>query len=102
MGLEDRFKVQLLKTKIGLHPEDAHLCTICNRDVLYGYGRREYEDFAYYFWSYPYLKRGGRRQDAQHDLQSCLSAPLEAQAVRLSKFCNFEGTDLLALIANCR
>ena len=63
MGLEDRFKVQLLKTKIGLHPEDAHLCTICNRDVLYGYGRREYEDFAYDFWSYPYLKRGGRRQD---------------------------------------
>lgn len=39
---------------------------------------------------------------AQHDLQSCLSAPLEAHAVLLSQFCNFEGTDLLALLANCR
>ena len=31
--------------------------------MLYGHGRHENEDFAYDFWSYPYLKRGGRRQD---------------------------------------
>jgi hypothetical protein len=33
--------IDFLKTKIGLHPKDAHLCTIANRDVLYGHGRYE-------------------------------------------------------------
>ncbi len=31
--------------------------------MLYGHGRHENEYFAYDFWSYPYLKRGGCRQD---------------------------------------
>ena len=57
------FNNDFLKTKIGFHPEDAHLCTICNRDVLYGHGRHENEDFAYDFWSYPYLKIVSRRHD---------------------------------------